>query len=331
MEPLTREQGHLYFHSPCFDGIVSAVVAWDFLEAKQGWTVTALHAVNYGLREQWLSSTLETPCAIVDFLYHSRANFWADHHLTSFLDENAENDFERRRNPSLIYDDHASSCAKLLWDHFAQAFSYRNSRYVDIVRWADKIDSARYESVNEAIFAPAPALRISMGLAVDGHDGFSERLVRALREGSLDEVADLPDVRERYERAQSLIKQGLDRFSKGARLDSDGIVVFDVEDSGTIISRYAPYYFFPDARYSAGVIRGEGVAKVTAMRNPWREFHGVSLGRIFETLGGGGHHRVGSVVLRGERVRGVPQVLSRLLRAMRREEEANVTGGPTHD
>ena len=29
--------GHLYFHSPCFDGIAAAVIAWDFLEATRDW------------------------------------------------------------------------------------------------------------------------------------------------------------------------------------------------------------------------------------------------------------------------------------------------------
>jgi hypothetical protein len=73
----------LYFHSPCFDGIASAVLAWDFLEERSGWRTPALHPVNYDVRQTWLEKLLDRPAAVVDFLYHPDVEFWADHHLTS--------------------------------------------------------------------------------------------------------------------------------------------------------------------------------------------------------------------------------------------------------
>jgi hypothetical protein len=39
------------FHSPCFDGIVLAVLAWDFLKARARWVAPDLEAVNYERRE----------------------------------------------------------------------------------------------------------------------------------------------------------------------------------------------------------------------------------------------------------------------------------------
>jgi len=317
---------HLYFHSPCFDGIVSAVLAWDFLENKLGWTRLALHSVNYDLKGGWLSSTLEKPCAIVDFLYHPEAEFWADHHLTAFLSDDARRDFERRKGQTLIYDDRVGSCATLLWRHLAQAFGYRNSRYAELVTWAEKTDAARYESVAEAIFPSAPALKISLGLVFGNRQGHCETLVRALREQTLDQVAGLLEVQTRFARAQNLIKDGLSRFEESARLEEDGILVFDVDSSNTVISRYAPFYFYPAARYSAGIVRWKGGAKITAMRNPWREFESVPLGKICEQLGGGGHRRVGSVVLQGERAAEAPALLKRILSEIRREERETAEG-----
>jgi len=44
------EQGHLYFHSPGFDGIASAVLASDFLETARGMAPLGLHPVDYDLR-----------------------------------------------------------------------------------------------------------------------------------------------------------------------------------------------------------------------------------------------------------------------------------------
>src|SRR5437870_4682611 len=138
--------GKIYFHSPCFDGVVSAVLAWGFLEKTDGWVNPVLRMVNYGQRESWLSEGVEAPSAIVDFLYHPNAQFWADHHSTTFLTEAARRDFDTRQNQRLIYDRNAGSCAALLWDRLYKVFGHRDKRYQELVEWADKIDSARYSS-----------------------------------------------------------------------------------------------------------------------------------------------------------------------------------------
>jgi hypothetical protein len=319
---------NLYFHSPCLDGIVSAVLTWDFLESKFDWTDVHLRAVNYEIRDHWLSSDLQRPFAIVDFLYHPQADFWADHHVTTFLTKRARQDFESRRGKMLVYDDHAGSCAALLWEHLAKAFDHRNPRYAEMVQWAQKTDSAAYESVNEAIFPSSPALRISLSLVLGNQDDYSEKLAHALRFQRLETVAGSPEVRTRFDRIQASMKEGLDRFNQAARIDHDGIVVFDVDTEGTFISRYAPYYFFRDARYSAGIMRWPGGAKITAMRNPWREFESVSLGEICEKLGGGGHRRVGSIALYGERMADANRLLNQLLLEIREKDRNPFQGKP---
>jgi hypothetical protein len=130
----------------------------------------------------------------------------------------------------------------------------------------------------------------------------------------LDEVADLPKVRRRYQRFRVDVARGLELFRESARLDQ-GVVVFDVDAADTIVPRYAPYYFWPEARYSVGVVRRGGSAKITAMRNPWLEFSGVHLGRMFEEFGGGTNAWVGSPS-RGHALR-AEVVLDQLLRVSR--------------
>ncbi len=104
------------------------------------------------------------------------------------------------------------------------------------------------------------------------------------------------------------------------------MVVFDVDADDAIVPRYAPYYFFPDASYSAGVVRRRDSATITAMRNPWREFASMHLGKIFEPLGGGGHERVGSVVLRGVDTARAEMVLDQLLNVLREVRSRRVSG-----
>src|ERR1041384_7398682 len=105
----------LLFHSPCFDGIVSAVLAGDFLRNAEHWDEIELQPVNYDLNRQWTTFAFEGRAAIVAFLFHPDARFWADHQRASFLGEDFRGEFLARRDGHFIYDDRADSCAGLLW------------------------------------------------------------------------------------------------------------------------------------------------------------------------------------------------------------------------
>jgi hypothetical protein len=321
--------GSLYFHSPCFDGVASAVLAWDFLQERNGWTTPVFRPVGYDVRQTWLGQLLAQPIAVVDFLFHPDAAFWADHHVTTFLTTAAREHFEQasQRDRLFIYEPQADSCAGLLWRRLANDFGHQNPRYAELVQWAEKIDAARYVSVEEAIASRAPAQRLSLGFALGQTENYAETLVRELRDKPLEAVAELPEPLSRFKRARDLMELGFDHFKRNAHVENDGIVVFDVDQQGAIVNRYAPFRFFPNARYSAGVIRWPGGARITAMRNPWREFRSVPLGHLAETLGGGGHERVGSVLVSGDRVAEAQSILARFLSGIRKAEK-NATNLP---
>lgn len=313
----------LYFHSPCFDGIVSAVLALDFLEVSQSWAFKDLCPVDYARRDSWLFEKHDQPFAVVDFLFHPDAEFWTDHHQTSFLSASLKYNFEGEKNPYHIYSSRSGSCAMLLWRVLRQRFKHRNSRYAELVRWADKIDAARYTSVEEAISGSHPALNINRTLAINKDPDYSVRLVKQLRVESLERVACLPDVLEKSNEAQMMIKAGLDQVSRTVHITDGNIAVFEADSSDALINRYAPYYFFPNARYSVGMVRSPGSIKITAMRNPWRQFSSVYLGRVFERFGGGGHRRVGAVMLWGSQARNAEQIVNRLLHEIRKGDSSN--------
>src|SRR5271154_4827632 len=50
-EAATMSRGAwMYFHSPCFDGIISAVIASDFLESRAGWKFERFRPVDYNIK-----------------------------------------------------------------------------------------------------------------------------------------------------------------------------------------------------------------------------------------------------------------------------------------
>lgn len=304
----------LYFHYPCFDGLVSAALSWEFLEAQKGWSVDELCPVNYTVRNTWLASELKHPCAIVDFLYHPSADFWADHHATSMLSKEAEADYQRRRAEfPLYFDEQAGSCASLLFRHVGQALA-RKPHFPEMVEWAEKIDSARYESVEEAILGDAPALKINRSILFEPGADFARSLCQELRAHPLNYVAALDAVKTRQDEVERRIRAGLKQVEKRIRMEPGAVATFEAEQSADeMINRYSAYYFAPDARYSVGVIHSEEGTAVTAMRNPWREFPSVELGQIFAEFGGGGHHRVGSVFIAKNQSQRVDDVVKSLL------------------
>jgi hypothetical protein len=296
----------VYLHFPCFDGVISAVLACEYLERKHGWRTGQIVPVNYSGREIWTARPLAKPAAVVDFLYHPDADFWADHHQTTFLTPELEAHSRRRSSASLLYDASAFSCAEVIW---RKSYRFlREPRFREMVEWARRIDGARYDSVEEAVLGDAPALRISFSFLRDSSAEYCRFLVESLRSKSLAEVAASQHVAKCYQSVRRAILSGQRLFRKASRLEKDGIVVFHVEDTGkALLSRYAPYLDYPKARYSVGIIDTGHGAKITAMRNPWRRFKSVPLGQIFSHYGGGGHQRVASVLLKD------PQEAKRML------------------
>ena len=308
-----KDRVHLYFHSPCFDGTVSAVLASIYLKQVKRYSEVLLHCVNYHLKDRWLATDLEHPCAVVDFLYHTAADFWVDHHPTTFLNDEIRCHYESRRGPNIFYDSQAASCAILIWRTWGTMFPEQFTNYEELVQWADRIDSARYDSVEEVISLKASPLQINLALAVSQKETFSKNLVHLLCKHSLKKVATMPKVQTEFEKGWTLHQQGLRRLKAALSLTEDKIAVFDVNGDDVLINRYAPFYFYPQARYSAGIVRTGNKAKLTAMRNPWLEFSCAPLGQLCVPLGGGGHQRVGSIIIKDQN----PQmVLSKLLESI---------------
>ena len=303
--------GHLYFHAHCFDGAVSAVLARDYLEREYGWTSCNLIPVSYRVRGNWLRDPLSEPSAVVDFLFHPGAFFWADHHATTFGDGGPPGHLRRNH----FFDPTARSCAGLLWKRLQ--LSDAAADRAELVRWAEKIDSADYSSPEEAVFGDAPALRISAALAADIPDDLSPYVVSALQSTPLEVVAASDVIDQRYQQQRSATERGLERFKKVALLRSDGIVVFDFQvGESESLSRYAPFWVHRNAYYSAGLVRHGTQAKISVMRNPWRKFKNVDIGRLCQRFGGGGHPRVGAIEIRPDATPLATEILAEVIASL---------------
>ena len=318
-----RERATLYLHFPCFDGVISGVLATLYLEKTRRWKFNRYQPVNYHQQKEWLQTRLRRRSAVVDFLYHPQAEFWADHHETSFLNEQLRADFLSHKDSLHIYDEQSGSCASLLWRELGSAIG-PDPRLQEMVRWAEKIDSAAYDCVEEALSSSHPALTLGRSLAIDADQPYCKFLITQLRRVPLEEVASAAEVQKRFLRAQELNTLGRERVRQTIRLEGS-VAVFEASSEGVLMNRYLPYYFYSEARYSIGIIQSRHSTRITAMRNPWLNFESVHLGEFMRKFGGGGHQRVGALILPQERQNEAKHITELLLAELSNAPAATAT------
>jgi hypothetical protein len=285
----------IHYHRD-FDGMVSAAILAHCLRGlgeNPGWA-----GLNYDQRADWANFQAGKRFAIVDFHFHPRAEYWFDHHPTTFLSSELRALYapsERWR-----WDESSPSCPPIILRHAREHWGREApGRFVEMARWSDVIDAARFVDVEQALFGDDPALRVSRALAAAPAPDWSDSLVRDMIEGTLEDVARRPDVERAWQRAARNRDLALRQFPPTVESTDDGVVLYDASSNKIRRERFAVFFHHSDALYSVGVIPTRSGFHVTAGRNPWLEIDaeeardGAHIGAVMESHGGGGHRSVG--------------------------------------
>ncbi|MGB0685342.1 MAG: hypothetical protein ACPGQD_04035, partial [Planctomycetota bacterium] len=182
----------IYYHRD-FDGMASAAILADALEATGREREVRWAGVNFDRTLHWEEFALGQDFAVVDFHFHQRAKYWFDHHPTTFLTPEDEAAFA----PSEFhaFDPTSPSCPPLVLRHAAEHWGYEpRAHFADLAHWSDIIDAARFESVDQAIFGEDPALRLMRALTASPSPAWVDELATALITESLSDVALRADV-----------------------------------------------------------------------------------------------------------------------------------------
>lgn len=310
---MATERLCIHYHRD-FDGIVSAAVLAKALRERAG-EDPCWESVNYDQRADWRSFESGRRFAIVDFHFHPRAEWWFDHHPTTFLDEELRGQYaesERWR-----WDETSPSCPPLILAHMRRHHGFEApARFVEMARWSDIVDAARYKDVDQALFGEEAALRIARALTAAPSIEWVDSLVDGLVEGDMEALACRPDVEKSFQRASRNRDKALEQFPPTVKWKKDGVVVYDASSNQIRRERFAPFYHHPDARYAVGVIPTRAGFHVSAGENPWNPpVPGAHVGQIMERYGGGGHKAVGGANPHGlEATRAVAEEVGQILR-----------------
>jgi hypothetical protein len=301
----------VFYHDHCFDGACSASVFTRFHRECLG---TADEFSYFGLMHRAGAlfderAFVEGENAIVDFKYSAspKVTWWFDHHQSAFLTPADQQDFAAWQKladspgPEVyggkFYDPDYISCTSLIADVARDKFGFNTAPLAELIRWADIVDGARYESAQAAVGMAAPAMKLTMVIEASG-EGFVPRVIPLLTEMSLQDVLDQPFIQAELGPLMERHLAGIELLRERTGLDR-GVVTFDITDRlPEGYNKFIPYYLHPAAVYNVGLSRSSFRTKVAVGTNPWTKVpvaELANLAAICERYGGGGHARVGAV------------------------------------
>ncbi|HEX5709274.1 MAG TPA: hypothetical protein VFX96_18365 [Pyrinomonadaceae bacterium] len=290
----------LLYHGHCFDGVASAAIFTRFYRARIN---PEAHVAYAGLLHRPGSLFDEEMFdgdenAIVDFKYSpsDKLTWWFDHHQSAFLTNEDEAHFRADTSGRKFWDAESKSCTEFIARVASERFDFRDSSLDTLVTWAHTIDGAFYESAAQPVELKEPALQLMQVIESVPDDDFIERIIRALVERPLEEVAADEDVQRHFRPILSAHRATIEAIRRKIKYER-GVVRFDlVEEGYEGFNKFIPYYIHPETTYSVAVTRGTHRTKISVGSNPFAprpRRHNIA--SICERYGGGGHAVVGAV------------------------------------
>ena len=320
----------VFYHGKCFDGTASAALFFRFYKERvrsdADFQFTGLvHRAGALFNEADFDGDEN---AIVDFKYSPspKITWWFDHHQSAFLTPEDAQHYRDNDKRQKFYDPDFKSCTKFIAQTAEEKFGFDPRPVAELVRWADIIDGAQFESAQQAVEMADPAMQLTMAIESTNVPDFLPRLIPYLVEEPLAQVIREPFVAE-------LIPPLLQRHRKSIDILRDrskckqGTIYFDITDHDLEgYNKFVPYYLHPQSVYSVGLSSSSFRVKVSVGSNPWtKKEHMVNLAKICERYGGGGHARVGAISFPVDRSEAARKAAAEIVAELRASESGKTT------
>ncbi|HLU68448.1 MAG TPA: hypothetical protein VKZ63_19320 [Kofleriaceae bacterium] len=321
----------IFFHDNCFDGATSAALFAAFYRgARDPGVEVALQGVQHRRGDPFEGLALDgDDNACVDFRFSPdpRMTWWFDHHVSAFQPPELRAAFEADQSGQKFFDPASPSCSILLWRVLRERFGWRpddpDGAWAELVRWADIIDAARFDSPAMAVELAEPALQIMTWLEHNRDASLTHRLIGALGRTPLAELAAEPWIQGPLQPLLAEHRGHIELIRRRAVRDGD-VVFFDLADDAVVAhNKFIAYMLFPDAVYTVGITQSKERCKISIGSNPWapeRRTHNIA--ELCERYGGGGHPVVGAVSLPTEQIDRTRQIAGELRQILRQPAAA---------
>lgn len=230
--------------------------------------------------------------------YHPACGMWFDNHLLTDSVSTPPQGFQGRYGQ-------APSAAHLVYEHYLPTHPDL-SRYEELVRETDRLDSAQLE-LNDVL---SPRGYMLLGFTLDpksGLDGVEEYfldLLPAIKTSKIEEVLELAQVKERARRLREQDRGFREVAMAHSRLDG-GVVVTDFRavDPLPVGNRFLIYTVYPEATVSMRIQHGRApeTIAVSVGRSIFNRTSRANVGVLMSMYGGGGQPGAGACVLQAEK------------------------------
>lgn len=289
----------VFYHDRCFDGACSAALFSNFVSRDLAPGAPIAHTGLFHRADQLFDESLfdADENAIVDFKYSAseRVTWWFDHHQSAFLSAADAEHFRRDTSGRKFYDVGYKSCTKFIADVLGKHFGFDSSHLERLIRWADVIDGAQFESAKSAIEMPHAAMKLTL-IFESAEKNVTGAVIPLLENESFEDIVARPEYAPVFDELFERHMRSIDVIRKRAECRG-GVVRFDL--TGTKLAGYnkfIPYYLFPESIYTVSVLDGGFRAKISVGSNPWAASEPrCNLADLCERYGGGGHPRVGAI------------------------------------
>ncbi|MDH4261934.1 MAG: exopolyphosphatase [Spirochaetia bacterium] len=231
-----------------------------------------------------------------------------DHHLSETI--------RVGKKENHIIEASAPSAARVVFNYYTSGANFPES-FQAMMDAVDKSDSANFSK--EEILEPAGWVLLSF--LMDARTGLGRfkdfrvsnynlmmDLIDYCKNHSIDEILQLPDVKERVDLFESyipLFKAQLERCSKVYK----NLVVLDLRKEETVFpgNRFVIYALFPDANISIHVLWGKDKKNVVlaAGKSIFNKTSKTSIGELMLQYGGGGHQAAGTCQIDSDKAEAV--------------------------
>lgn len=292
-----------------FDGLACAV----FLKEAgiiDCWTFAHPKDLQDGLVE-----VCENDC-LANVPFVEGCGLWFDHHSS----EQERNAYKGKyKGESRI----SPSAAHIVYDYYGGKERFPN--FDELLSAVDKVDSAQLSA--QDIKSPSPW--VLLGFIMDPRTGLGrfrnftisnyqlmEKLIDWCREKNINEIMQLPDIKERVDLYWQQTEQFVEMVKANTKVENN-VIISDLRFLETIYTgnRFMIYSMYPQANISAWIVSGRGGegCSVAVGHSVLNRTCSINVGKLMLKYGGGGHFAVGTCQFAAENMDyRLPELLAEL-------------------
>lgn len=288
---------HIYHHDD-FDGTLCSALLLHFFRSR-GDDIASFIPMNFSstLKETWAEYNFQKPFIVVDFIYHPKTDWWFDHHVSSFIRPEWQEQFKSDRQH--YFDSSYQSCYGMILNFLKREYEYQPpSIFLELEKDTDMIDSASFPSPQAALTIETKAQQIAFlidSFETEDPEGpkVQREIIYVLAGGNIDQVLNQPENQERLNKVRGDIEKSFALYRDHCQ--TIGRVSFiDKSDLEIPYAAFVGRAIFPELEYTVAV-DGEGADfHIQVSRNHWlNKLSSINIGIMLKNFGGGGHKDIG--------------------------------------